>query len=143
LFELPSDEELDISVDDICAFPEVKGTSVSVSSSGKGRISSFSSSHGSAGSASEVEEVATESGEHTLNFNDKSLTIPEETDEDIVDVTDQVSAIEINDKPVSFEGNIKHDIFISRFHLKMFFSVYKWTNFPMISHVSANEKQAC
>lgn len=101
LFELPSDEELDISVDDICAFPEAtcKGISASETTPGKGRISSFSSSHGSSSSMSEAEEVA-------VDAVDPALTIPEETDEDMKKVTDQVSAVDMNDKSLNSEGNV-------------------------------------
>lgn len=98
LFELPSDEELDISVDDICAFPEVKGISASEATPSKGRISSFSSSHGSASSVSEAEEAT------AVDVERDAMTIPEETEEDMKVVTDQVSAVDINDKSLNSEG---------------------------------------
>lgn len=48
---------------------------------------------------SEAEEVA-------VDAVDPALTIPEETDEDMKKVTDQVSAVDMNDKSLNSEGNV-------------------------------------
>jgi len=96
LFEVPSDEELDVSFDEFTAYPESKGSTKSdVQNINAGRISSFSSSHGSTESSHEVEDS---------DFSN-TTTIPEETDKDIEDVTEKVSSVDIHsDKSDNCEG---------------------------------------
>lgn len=82
LFEVPSEEELDVSFDaseDTCT-----------KDNSKGRISSFSSSHGSIESTAEQTNI--------------DYTIPEETQDDIKDVSEKLENIDLQDRTANCEG---------------------------------------